>query len=153
MAIYDGRTLLNQAAAGQNFASALLTSFYGLAATFSGGLFVAAGTNARGQSEVMVGQAPGDGSAVNVYSSSALPSARGSTPAALASFNAYGSFPGGVYVGFSAAFGSAGTPAFLTGPGPGGSPQVTAYDATTFQATSSFFALTQSFTGGAFVAG
>ena len=75
--------------------------------------------------------------------------------AVLDSFNAFSSTfgSGGVRVGFSAAYGSSGTPAILTGAGPGGSPQVAPFDGATFAALSNFFAFAQTFTGGVFVAG
>jgi hypothetical protein len=57
-------------------------------------------------------------------------------------------FTGGVRVGFSAAYGSSGTPAILTGAGPGGGPEVAVFDGSTFQALSNFFfALAQSIAG------
>ena len=62
------------------------------------------------------------------------------------------SFSGGVRVGFNGSVNN-GKPAILTGVGPTGSPEVASFDASTFDALSTFFALPQGYTGGLLVGG
>ncbi len=69
----------------------------------------------------------------------------------LESFFAYDpGFSGGVRVG---AYTLSGQGAILTGPGPGGGPQVTVYDGASLAVLDSFFAYDPTFTGGLYVAG
>jgi hypothetical protein len=63
----------------------------------------------------------------------------------------YGSFTGGVRVAIGDVNGD-GTPDIITGPGPGGGPQINVYDGKTGNLLRSFFAYNASFAGGVYVA-
>jgi hypothetical protein len=132
--VFDGKTL------------AALSSFFASAASFTGGVFVAAGdVNGDGFADITCGADAGGGPQVTVYS--------GQGQAVLASFFALPqSFTGGVRVGYSSAYGADAKPAILAAAGVGGGPQVTAFDAATLVLLDSFFALPNGFTNGLFVA-
>jgi len=132
--VFDGVTL------------APLLSFFGLPESFTGGVFVAAGdTNGDGIADVIVGADAGGGPQVTIFD--------GKTGTALSSFYAFApTFTGGVRVGFSGSYGSDARRAILTSAGPGGGPQVSAFDSATLQALGTFFAYNPGFSGGSYVA-
>lgn len=135
-----------------------LSSFYAARAGFTGGVFVAAGdTDGDGRAEVITGWGPfrpldiltaanapsPDGPFVTVRDGSGQPRS---------TFLAYPlTFPGGVRVGTTDRNGE-GKASILTGPGPGGGPQVEAFDANA-ALRDSFFAFDPGFQGGVFVGG
>jgi len=131
--IFDGRSL------------SVLTAFYALTPTFTGGLFIAAGdVNNDGRADLIAGADRGGGPQVTVFNGPDLQM--------LASFFALPpQFTGGVRVGFTRNFN--GRPGILSTAGPGGGPQVTAYDGTTLAALGSFFAYNPAFGGGVFIGG
>jgi len=133
--LFDGRTL------------SVLSAFYALPPTFTGGTFVAAGDlNGDGIAEIIAGAAPGGGPQVSVFN--------GRTSAIIDAFFAYPpTFTGGVRVG-AAITTAADRTSILTAAGPGGGPQVSIFDGVTFQAVTSFFGIQPpSFTGGIFIGG
>jgi hypothetical protein len=132
--IFDGKTLR------------ALTSFYAMPAGFTGGVFVSAGDlNGDGRADIIAGAGAGAQPQVSTFD--------GPTQKPLTSF--YGlpsTFTGGVLVGYERTAGN-GRPAILASAGPGGGPQVVAFDAATLANLGAFFALPSSFPGGVFVAG
>jgi uncharacterized protein YkwD len=130
--IFDGRTL------------SLLTAFFALPSTFTGGMFIAAGDiTGDGRADIIVGAAPGGGPQVSTFN--------GPNQAPIGSFFAYTpTFTGGVRVaaGFTTSSARAN---ILTAAGPGGGPQVSIFDGLTSQPISSFFGSVPTFTGGVFV--
>ncbi len=122
----------------------VISSFFGMASTFTGGLFVAVGDLDRdGRAEIVLGADRGGGPQVNVCNVNGT---------VLRSFYAFTpSFTGGVRV----AVGDFGNPRgadILTGAGPGGGPQVTLFDGRTLVALYSFYGLNPNFRGGVYVA-
>lgn len=132
--IFDGKTLR------------VLTSFFAVTPSFTGGLFVAAGDiNGDGKADIIAGAGAGGGPQVTLFN--------GPDQALLGSVFALPStFTGGVRVGAIDPTGK-GRSSILTSAGPGGGPQVTTLDGSTLQLLSSFFAFAPGFTGGAFVGG
>jgi hypothetical protein len=122
----------------------LLTAFYTLAPTFTGGLYVAGGdVRGIGLADIIVGAEKGGGPQVTVFD--------GRTDKAYTNFYALNpTFTGGVRVGANVT----GTrPArILSAAGPSGGPQVTIFDGVSAQALGNFFAYPSGFTGGVFVA-
>jgi hypothetical protein len=152
--IIDGTKLSQIQSNGQIASSAIILSFFPTAATFSGGLYVAAGTSTSGQNWVVVGAGAGGGPQVTIYAASALlaAGAAGTAPTPLGSFFATApTFTGGVTVAVGDVFGT-GNLDVITGFGPGGLAQLTVYN---FSGTSllSFYTTAQTFTGGIFVSG
>jgi hypothetical protein len=131
--IFDGQTL------------SLVTAFYALTPTFTGGLYVSAGDlNGDGKAEIIAGAEKGGGPQVTVFD--------GASDIELASFYALPStFTGGVRVGYSS--NANGREALLATAGPGGGPQATVFDGQTHAELDSFFAGDPTFSGGLFVAG
>jgi ELWxxDGT repeat protein len=125
---------------------ALVTQFYGQAPTFTGGVTVAAAdTNADGNADIVVGAGPGNpaGPVVNVYSGLELSLLRTSSP--------YPGFGGGLTVA-ALDFAGDGHAAVVTGPGPGGGPDVRATGGDGIPPDlTKFFAFNPAFLGGVFV--
>jgi hypothetical protein len=123
----------------------LLTAFYALTPSFTGGLYVAAGDlNGDGRAEIIAGAEKGGGPQVAVFD--------GSTQAQITSFFALPEqFTGGVRVGFSSSV--TGAPAILAVAGPGGGPQTALFDGQSYALRDSFFAFAPTYAGGLFVAG
>jgi hypothetical protein len=132
--IFDGKSL------------SLLTAFYALMPTFTGGLYVAAGdVNGDGRADIIVGAGAGAQPEVLAYN--------GQNQTLLFSFFALPvTFTGGVRVGYERTSVS-GRPAILTGAGPGGGPQVAPFDPSSLMSLGAFFALPPGFLGGVFVSG
>jgi uncharacterized protein YkwD len=131
--VFDGKT--NQE----------IYSFFAYAASFTGGVFVAAGdVNGDGKADIITGAGAGGGPHVRVFS--------GADGHELASFFAYPStFSGGVSVAAGDVNGD-GKADVITGAGAGGGPLVRVFSGTTFSGICSFYAYAQSFTGGVTVA-
>ncbi|MFZ9862375.1 MAG: Ig-like domain-containing protein, partial [Gemmataceae bacterium] len=110
-----------------------ILSFMAYNPAFRGGVFVAAGDiDGDGIAEIVTGTGVGGGPHVGIFDSRTLQMTRG--------FFAYDSnFRGGVRVGLSDRNGD-GVLDILTGPGPGGGPQVNVFDGVTLRLIDSFFA-------------
>jgi hypothetical protein len=123
----------------------LLDSFFAYDASFSAGVFVAAGdVNAHGHADIITGAGAGGGPHVKVFD--------GETGAAFMSFFAYdASFHGGVTVAAGDVDGD-GKADIITGAGAGGGPHVKVFSGADGSTLRSFFAYDASFTGGVFVA-
>lgn len=122
----------------------ILYDFNAFSPQFAGGVSLASGdVNTDGYDDIICGAGPGGGPNVVVYS--------GKTGALLQSFFAYDpKFSSGVTVAAGDLVGNARV-LIVTGPGPGGGPQVNVFDR--FSALqSSFLAFDANFTGGIFVA-
>jgi hypothetical protein len=129
--IFNGKTL------------SLLTAFYALPPTFTGGMYVAVGT-INGVADIIVGAEKGGGPEVNVIN--------GQTQQSTGAFFALPpQFTGGVRVAFSSSF--EGHAAIVTVAGPGGGPQLSIFDASTRTALDNFYAFAPTFGGGVFVGG
>jgi hypothetical protein len=124
----------------------LLTAFYALPSTFTGGMFIAAGdVNGDGKADIIVGAEKGGGPEVNTFN--------GVTLQPLGAFYALTpTFTGGVRVAASDTTGGS-HDSILTAAGPGGGPQVVLFDGLTLMELNSFFVYPSGFTGGVFVAG
>src|SRR5207249_2101334 len=120
-------------------------NFFAFDPAFTAGIYVAAGdTNGDGRADIIVGAGAGGGPNVTVFS--------GVDDSLLQSFFALPeTFLGGVRVGSFIT--NTGRAAILTGAGPGGTPQVTAFDGVSLKELDSFFAFDPGFTGGVFVGG
>ena len=131
--VYDGST-------GQ-----LIRSFYGMAAGFTGGVYVAAGDVAgTGYADIIVGAGAGGGPQVNIFD--------GLTGQLVRSFDAFAAnFTGGVRVATGKVMGD-GNEDIIAAAGPGGGPQVTIFDGKGGQMLASFYAFAAGFTGGVSVA-
>jgi hypothetical protein len=130
---------------GTNFNN-ILQSFFAYDPNFNGGVFVAAGdVNHDGKADIITGAGAGGGPNVTIFS--------GADGSVLQSFFAYDpNFSGGVNVGVLGSC-MGGVAAVLTGAGPGGGPQVEAFDPTSLAVVDSFFAFAPNFGGGVFVGG
>jgi hypothetical protein len=133
--VFDGHNLSN-----------VLASFFAYAPGFTGGVFVAAGdTNGDGRADIITGAGAGGGPQVKVFDGNNLTNL-------LASFFAYDpGFAGGVSVAADDVNGD-GKADILTGAGPGGGPQVKAYDGSHLaNLLDNFFAFDPAYLGGVFV--
>jgi hypothetical protein len=137
--IFNGKTL------------SLLTAFYALPPTFTGGMYVAAGdVNGDGKADIIVGAEKGGGPEVNVFNGAAV--APGVMPPSLYAFYALPpQFTGGVRVGYSSAF--EGHESILSVAGPGGGPQLSIFDGVSQTDLDSFYAFAPTFGGGVYVGG
>jgi hypothetical protein len=116
-----------------------IASWFAYASSFAGGVYVA-GAGGR----VVTGPGAGGGPDLRVFSLQGT---------LLAHVDAYSpAFRGGVRVG-TGAFTRAGTDQVVTGPGPGGGPNVKVFNLELTSEQSSFFAYDPGFRGGVFVAG
>ncbi|MFN4260117.1 MAG: choice-of-anchor Q domain-containing protein, partial [Gemmataceae bacterium] len=124
---------------------AVIASFFAYAPSFTGGVFVAsADLDDNGLAEIITGAGAGGGPHVKVFN--------GGNANPVGDFFAYNAaFTGGVRVGTVRLEG--GDIGILTGPGPGGAPNVRIFDGMTLNALDSFFAFDPLFTGGVFVGG
>jgi hypothetical protein len=155
--VVDGTKFSQISSTGTVPTGALLASFFAFAPTFNGGVWVSGGYPSPGQFSLIVGAGPGGSPQVLVINGALVGQTQSNgqiaNNAVLSNFLALPSgFSGGVRVGFSASFGSGGTPAILTGAGPGGGAEVAPFNALTFQSLTNFFAF-PGFTNGLFVAG
>ena len=122
-----------------------LASFFSYGASFTGGVFVAAGDlDGDGRADIITGAGAGAGPHVKVFS--------GRTGAELRSFFAYPpQFTGGVRVAAGDVNGD-GFADIITGAGAGAGPHVKVFDGRSGIDIRSFFAYAPQFTGGVFVA-
>jgi fibronectin-binding autotransporter adhesin len=129
---FDGRTL------------AVLRSFMAYDASFTGGVYVAAGdVDGDGRADVVTGAGAGGGPHVKVFS--------GQDGALLQSFFAFDAgFSGGVRVGAVDVNGD-GRADIVAGAGPGGGPHVRVFNAADGTVLWEFFAYDAAFSGGVFV--
>ncbi len=120
----------------------LLQSYYAYAATFVGGVRVAAGdVNGDGKADVVTGAGAGGGPHVRVFDGT-------NSANVLQSFMAYDTgFRGGVYVTAGDMNGD-GKADIVTGPGAGGGPHVKVFNGVNLTVMESFFAYAGTYTGG-----
>ncbi len=132
--VFDGKTLK------------ILTSFFAFDPSFSGGVFVAAGNFDTDRfSEIVVSAGAGGGPNVRIFNID------NGVASLTSSFFAYDqSFTGGVTVAAENYNGVAGDE-IITGVGPGGAPHVKIFQPDGIE-LASFFAYSEQFTGGVFVA-
>jgi hypothetical protein len=125
----------------------VLQSFFAYDPNFAGGVYVAAGdVNGDGHADVIVGAGAGGGPQVRVFS--------GANHSVLQSFFAFDPrFAGGVRVGFVSDASGDGRGDLITGPGPGGGPQVTVFNGNDLSVLDSFFGFDPHFAGGVYVGG
>ncbi|MBV8691696.1 MAG: VCBS repeat-containing protein [Actinobacteria bacterium] len=119
-----------------------IASWFAYDAAFHGGVFVAGGDG-----EVITGPGPGGGPHVKLWS----PNDQGVITLDNQFFAYDGKFAGGVHVG-TGDFNNDGLDDIVTGPGPGGGPNVKVFEFEGPQ-RASFFAYDAGFTGGVYVAG
>lgn len=124
----------------------LLTSFFALDPSFTGGVNLASGdVNGDGKDEVITAPGPGGGPDVRVFN--------GGDGVLLAQFFAFDpSFLGGVRLAV-ADLDQDGKADVLAGAGPGGGPQVSEFEGESLQQLIGFFAFDPTFNGGVHVAG
>lgn len=128
------------------FNGALLSAFYGVSKTFTGGIYVGSGDyNGDGFADIIVGAGAGSvGGFVQVFS--------GFNRAVLFSVNAFPGFAGGARVA-AADFNGDGKADIIIGAGPGGGPQVSVYNGGSGTLNSAFLAYSGQWAGGVFVGG
>ena len=121
-------------------------SFFAYDASFTGGVYVAAGdVNGDGRADIITGAGAGGGPHVKVFD--------GVTGAEVRSFFAFDpSFTGGVRVG-STDLDADGKYDVITGAGPGGGPHVKVFSGATGNLHADLFAFDLNYTGGVYVAG
>jgi hypothetical protein len=124
--------------------STVLADFFAYGAGFTGGVYVAAGdVNGDGRADIITGAGPGSTPEVKVFSGNGL--------GVLIDFLAYGAgFSGGVRVAAGDLDGDNHADV-ITGPGPGGTPNVKVFRATDALVLDNFFAYDAAYTGGIFV--
>jgi hypothetical protein len=148
--VLDGTKLGQLQADGQIAASATLASYFAYAATYTGGVSVAAGeVNGTGAPDVVTGALRGQ-SQVKAFDGTDL---LAGTVNAFSTFLAYdAAFLGGVRVGVADLNGDS-RDEIITGAGAGGGPHVKVFDnANSNQVIDSYFAFDPTFTGGVTVA-
>jgi autotransporter-associated beta strand protein len=129
---------------------AVVREFMAYDPAFAGGVFVAGSQiNFDGHADIITGAGAGGGPHVKVFD--------GATGATLSSFYAYDPrFAGGVSVAgadsYSSLHAGRATGSVITGPGPGGGPDVRVFDGTTGALTLEFLAYDPAFRGGVNVA-
>ncbi len=129
--VFDGATPQTGGVAGTDISSGSngnpLGNFFAFDANFTGGVYVAAGdVTGDGQIDIIAGAGPGGGPNVRVFDGATA----NPLPQPLGNFFAYDpSFAGGVRVAASDITGD-GLADIITTPGPGGSPNLRAFDAT-----------------------
>jgi hypothetical protein len=134
-----------------------IASFYAYAPTFTGGVSVAAGDiDGSGRADIITGAGPGGGPHVKVFSGADIILGSGTEANAVAdplqSFFAYApTFNGGVSVAAGDLNGD-GKADIITGAGPGGGPNVKAFDGSNLAVLANFYAYAPSFKGGVRVA-
>jgi glucose/arabinose dehydrogenase len=123
----------------------LVYSFFAFGASFTGGVYVAAGDlDGDGRADIIVGAGAGGGPHVKAFS--------GATGAEIRSFFAYSSaFTGGVTVA-AGDVDHDGKADIVTGAGPGGGPHVRVFSGANGSQIWSLMAFNPSFTGGVYVA-
>lgn len=135
--VFDGST--------GNRLNGRIGNFLAFPGFFQGGVYVAAGdVNGDGKDDIIVAPDAGMPPLVRVFD--------GNTGDVLRSFFAYSSFfLGGVRVAAGDVNGD-GRADIITGPGPGGSPNVKVFNGANFGLHKSFFAFSSDFSGGVYVA-
>jgi hypothetical protein len=134
-----------------------IASFYAYAPTFTGGVNVAAGdVDGSGRADIITGAGPGGGPHVKVFSGADIILGSGTEANAIAdplqSFFAYApTFTGGISVAAGDVNGD-GKADIITGAGPGGGPNVKAFDGSSLAVLANFYAYAPSFKGGVRVA-
>jgi hypothetical protein len=125
----------------------LLFGFFAYNPGFQGGVYVAAGdVNGDGHADIIAGADAGGGPNVTVFSGA------DNAQTQLMNFFPYNvAFTGGVRVAAGDVAGT-GYADVITGPGPGGGPQVSVFDGKSDQLVSSFFAFDPAFAGGIYLA-
>ena len=133
----------------------LLGETFVFGAAFAGGVYVTTGNiNGDATDEVIVGAGPGGGPHVRSFDFDSGGGGFTQDAGPLGSFFAYAAgFSGGVRVGSGASLaGSTGTnDEIVTGPGPGGGPNIKILDGDDGSLLNDFFAFNPAFTGGVYV--
>jgi hypothetical protein len=124
----------------------LVREFMAYDASFTGGIYVAAGdTTGAGKADIITGAGAGMAPQVKIFAED------GTLLQSLMAYNA--AFQGGVRVGYVPDLNGDGAGDVITGAGPGGGPHTQVLDGTTHAALDSFYAFEPNFAGGVFVGG